>query len=210
MISSQILPSKVTDRELVEVMSRIPREIFLPGHLQGLAYTDGNIALGNDRHMMAPVILARLLQAAGVQKTDTVLDIGCGTGYCAAILGRMAKSVIGLESDKNMATEGVQLLDGLGIKNVTFVHQGDLHQGYARKSPFNVILINGGVPAAPEKIKSQLAEGGRLVTIISRHARTGSGMLITRHNGSFSTQVLFDAATPALAGFEEKRGFLFS
>lgn len=208
MVNGQILPNRVTNEVLIEAMRHIPREKFLPTRLQSLAYADSGIALGNNRYMPEPLVTARILQEAAVQKTDVVLDVGCGTGYTSSILGYMAKNVIGLEQDKDMVMEGVKLLDRLGIKNTLLIHQSDLHQGYAEKSPYNVILINGAVPEIPEKVKSQLAEGGRLVTVLS-NGYIGSATLITRHGGSFSTRSLFDAATPMLSGFEMNRGFVF-
>lgn len=209
MVVGQVRPHGVTDETLMGAMSCIPREKFLPPRLQGLSYVDDDIALGSDRYMLAPMVLARLLQAAGVRKTDVVLDIGCGTGYSAAILGSMAKNVFGIEQDKNMVMEGVQLLDRLGIDNTVLVHQADLHQGYARKSPYDVILINGAVAEVPEKIKHQLADGGRLVSVLFRQRRGSSAILISRHGDYFTTRNLFDAATPTLPGFGEKKGFVF-
>jgi protein-L-isoaspartate(D-aspartate) O-methyltransferase len=209
MVEGQLRPNKVTDESLLAAMRHVPREKFLPADIHALAYVDDNIALGHGRYMPEPMILARLVQAAAVQKTDTVLDIACGTGYSSAILGGVAKSVIGIEQDKNMVMEGVQLLDRLDIKNALLVHQGDLRQGYAKQAPYNVILINGAVPAVPEKIKSQLAEGGRLVTVIFRNGHGGSAVLITRQGDSFSTHPLFDASTPIISGFEQTKGFIF-
>lgn len=209
MVEGQLQPHGVTNETLTGAMSRVPREKFLPPHLQGLSYVDDDIALGNGRYMPEPRILGRLLQAAAVRETDVVLAIGCGTGYSSAVLGCMAKNVFGIEQDKDMVMEGVQLLDRLGIDNAALVHQGDLHQGYARKSPYDVILIDGAVAGVPEKIKHQLADGGRLVTVISRHGHAGSAILISRHGDHFSTRNLFDAATPVLPGFDEKKGFVF-
>lgn len=209
MVESQVRPNKVTDGALLAALRRIPREKFLPSQLQDRAYMDEDIALGNGRYLPEPVIPARLLQAARVQKTDAALDIGSGTGYTTALLGSLCGYVTGIEQDQKMAATAAGLLNQLGISNAAVLQQDGLHQGYAKKSPYNVILINGAVAMVPENIKSQLAEGGRLVTIISRRGHIGTAVIITRHGNNFVTQNLFEAATPFLPGFEDPKAFVF-
>jgi protein-L-isoaspartate(D-aspartate) O-methyltransferase len=202
MVEGQIRPNRVTDPAIVETMRRIPREKFVPHHQQSLAYADEDISLGKGRYLSEPTVLARLVQAAAVKGTDIVLDVGCGTGYSSALLGHLAGTVVGIESDKAMAQEADKLLHDLGIVNAVVVRQENLREGYARQGPYDVILINGSVPAVPEAIKRQLADGGRLVTVISEKGHMGSAVLIARKGEVFSQQTLFDAATPTLAGFE--------
>ncbi|MFH1158439.1 MAG: protein-L-isoaspartate O-methyltransferase [Pseudomonadota bacterium] len=209
MIEGQVCPNRVTDVAVLEVMRRIPREKFLPEPLQGIAYIDEDIALGNGRYLPEPMILARLLQAACVRKTDIALDIGCGTGYSSAVLGGLCSHVTGLEQDQKMVSESFALLNRLGISNVQIVQENHMQNGYTKKAPYDVILINGSAAAIPEKIKSQLAEGGRLASVVSDNGHMGVAVLITHHGGGFSTRKLFDAATPFLAGFEARKNFVF-
>lgn len=209
MVEGQIRPNRVTDAAIVAAMREIPRERFVPRHLQSVAYADEDIAIGNGRYLPEPMVLARLVQAAEVKKTDIVLDIGCGTGYSSALLGHLANTVIGLERDKGMAQEADRLLHALGIVNTAVVRQDDLREGYAQQGPYDVILINGAVAEVAENIKAQLADGGRLVTVVSRKGHMGIAVLITRAGGAFTQQVLFDAATPLLAGFEAPDAFEF-
>lgn len=209
MVKSQISPNKVTGKALLAALRRIPREKFLPESLKNRAYVDEDIHLDNGRYLPAPMFLARLLQEADVQTTDAVLDVGCGTGYATALLGCCARSVTGVEQDRRMAETGAALLKSLGIGSAGIVQQSDLHQGYAPTAPYDVILINGAVAEIPARIKSQLAEGGRLVTVLSRHGHMGTAVLVTRRGEGFSTQILFDAAMPFLAGFEEQKKFRF-
>ena len=103
MVVSQLRPNRVTDEAVVEALDSIPREIFVPAALRGVAYMDEDIPLGNGRYLMEPLTFARLLQEAQISAADTVLDIGCATGYSSAVLGRLAGSVIGLEEDKELA-----------------------------------------------------------------------------------------------------------
>lgn len=209
MVEGQIRPNRVTDPLLIDAMRTIPRERFVPRHLQNVAYVDEDIALGNGRYLPEPMVLARLLQEAKISKSDIVLDIGCGTGYSSALIGHLASTVIGIEKDGNMTQAADQLLHELGIVNAAVLPCQDLRDGYAQQGPYDVILINGSVPVVPEKIKDQLAIGGRLITVLSKKGHMGSAVLITRQGEGFLTRLLFDAATPTLAGFESPDIFTF-
>lgn len=209
MIEGQIRPNKVTDPDIIDAMSRVPRERFVPRHLQGIAYVDEDIAMGNGRYLPEPVVLARLLQAAEISKNDVVLDIGCGTGYSAAVLGCLAATVVGLEQDDAMANEADTLLHNLDVCNAVVIQKPDLTKGYPEQGPYDVIVINGSVAQVPQNLFDQLAEGGRLVTVVSDNGHMGKAMLYERIGGHVSPQELFDAATPFLAGFERDETFTF-
>lgn len=209
MVESQLRTNKVTDGPLLEAMRTLPREMFVPRHLQGFAYVDEDIPLGNGRWLREPVIIARLIQAAGVQKGDLVLDIGCNTGYTTAVLGHLAGTVVGLEFDEQLTHSADKLLHDLDICNAVVVRTPDLKEGYASQGPYQVIMINGSVPEVPAGILNQLADGGRLVTVISAKGNMGKAVIIRRVGDSFSTTELFDAATPTLAGFEPQKKFAF-
>ena len=209
MVEAQIRTNKVTDATLIAAMHKIPRERFVPRHLKGVAYVDEDIALGNGRYLPEPMVLARLIQEADIKKTELVLDIGCGTGYSTAVLGHLASTVVGIEQDNDMAEEADKLLHDLDIVNAVVVQQKDLREGYVQQGPYNVIVINGSVPQVPDRIKSQLADGGRLVTVLSNRGHMGKAVLITRFGESFATREIFDAATPTLAGFELAKTFAF-
>ncbi len=209
MVEAQLRPNKVTDDALLDAMRAVPREKFVPRHLQGFAYVDEDVPLGNNRFLREPVIVARLIQEAHIKKTDIVLDIGCNTGYSTAVMGFLAGTVVGLEIDSNFAQEADKLLHDLDICNVVVVQQKSLTDGYPQQGPYDVILINGSVPEVPMPILKQLSEGGRLVTVVSTHGHMGSAVLITRAGDNYSTRVLFDAATPTMAGFETRKAFAF-
>lgn len=209
MVENQLRPNKVTDPDLLAAVRRIPREQFVPRHLQSIAYVDEDVPLGNGRFLREPVIVARLIQEAAVQKGDIVLDIGCNTGYSTAVLGSLAATVVALEAEDHFADEAEKLLHDLDICNAVVVRQKDLREGYAQQGPYNVIFINGSIPRIPEKIRAQLADGGRLVTVLSEFGHMGTAVLMTRDGDSFSSRTLFDAATPTLKGFEAEKAFVF-
>jgi protein-L-isoaspartate(D-aspartate) O-methyltransferase len=209
MVNGQILPNRVNHPGLVAALKAVPREKFLPRHLQNIAYVDEDIAVGGGRYLPEPVVLARLVQAAGIMPTDVVLDIGCGTGYSSAILGQIAGTVLCLEHSKEMAAQAEAHLKAQGVINAAVIYKSDLTAGYKDQGPYDAILINGSVPVIPDAILAQLAAGGRLVTVLSKHGHMGIAVLVTRTADGFIRTDLFDAATPTLAGFELPDAFSF-
>ena len=153
-------------------------------------------------------MLARLIQAAGIELDDVVLEIGTGTGYGAAVLSRLAGKVTALESDSALAKRAAQTLGALGIDNVA-VAEGALVQGYPRQGPYDVILLGGGVEHIPPAITDQLAEGGRLLAVVIPPGEAGRAVLATRIAGTVSSRAIFDAASPILPGFTAEQGFVF-
>src|SRR3546814_7419678 len=119
MIEGQLRPNKVTDEAILSAMGTVPRERFLPNGKRAVAYVDEDIGLGQGRFLMEPIVLARLIQAAGVEPDDLVLDIGCGTGYSAAILALLANTVIALECDERLARQATEILAERGDRKST-------------------------------------------------------------------------------------------
>ena len=166
MVESQIRPNAVTDGDLLKALLDTPREAFVPPALRSLAYMEGVLCVEGARdnrparHLLSPMVFAKLAQLAEIRKTDRVLDVGGTTGYSAAILSRLATSVVALENDAGLTAVAKDALAGLGIKNVTF-SMGPLEAGAPESAPFDVIFLNGRVNNLLESLFSQLAEGGR-------------------------------------------------
>lgn len=207
MVESQLRPNKVTDPGLLDALASVPRELFVPAPLRAVAYVDEDIPLGRGRFLMEPMILGRLLELASVRPSDVALVVGAGVGYATAVLARIAGRVVALESDRELAQQAGQTLQGLGVANAALV-EGPLAEGAARLAPFDVILLDGAVDRVPPAILDQLAEGGRLVAVI-RAAGIGRATLMTRQAGVLASRVAFDAAVPRLPGFEPAAAFVF-
>lgn len=208
MVANQLRTNKITDLALLEAFETIPREFFVPQGKQGIAYVDEDIALAEGRFLMEPMVLARLLQSAAIEAEDIVLDIGCATGYSSAILARLAATVVALESDTALAEQANRMLGELEVDNVAVV-EGELTQGYAKQAPYNVILIGAAVADVPPAITDQLADGGRLVTVLKDGPGLGQANVIRRSGQAISRRSLFDAGTPYLPGFTREPGFVF-
>jgi protein-L-isoaspartate(D-aspartate) O-methyltransferase len=208
MVESQVRPNRVTDPRIVLAMLELPREKFLPEALRGVAYVDEDVHIGNGRYLTEPMVLARLVQAAAVQGTDTVLEIGTGTGYGAAVLSRLAGKVVALDSDPALLKKTNTNLGEVGAKNVTLA-EGPLAQGWPKNGPYKAIIFSGGVEYVPQAVLDQLAEGGRLLAVVSLPGEASRATLISRIGGALSTRAIFDAASPILPGLKRDPGFVF-
>jgi protein-L-isoaspartate(D-aspartate) O-methyltransferase len=207
MIESQLRPNKVVDARVLAAFAGIRRELFVPEHLQAVAYIDEDLPLGKGRYLKEPMVVARLLQAAAVKRTDTALIIGAGTGYEAALVAALARNVVALEEDPELARGARAALVEHSVASVSIV-EGPLTLGYRPRAPYDVILFCGGVAEVPSEIDSQLAEGGRLLAVVNPASGVGRATLRTRTGGVIARRVLFDAATPLLPGFLPKRAFV--
>lgn len=211
MVDGQIRTTDVTSAPLIEAFLTIPREIFVDEAARDLAYIDEDIAIGagpdGPRFLMEPSPLARLLQLAEVDAGDSVLDVGCGTGYSAAILSRLARSVVALESDSGLAARAEAALAELGCGNVSLV-AGPLREGHAAGAPYDVVFLGGGVEEVPEALFAQLAEGGRLVCVEGR-GNAGVARVFLKTSGVVTGRRAFNAAIKPLPGFERIRVFEF-
>lgn len=207
MVEGQVRTADVTDLDLLEAMQTLPREHFLPPTLAPLAYLDKDIPIGNGRALLKPMVLAKLIQAAEVRRGDRVLDVGCGTGYSAAVLARLAGSVIALEEDVALARQAKEALAVVGPAQVEVV-VGRLTAGWPAAEPYDVILLDGAAEILPESLGQQLKPDGRLVGVCGR-APAGKGMIYHVIEGQLVGRRLFDAAAPVLPGFVAPPAFVF-
>ncbi len=210
MVEGQIRPNHVTDPALIVALESVPRELFVPKGAEGFAYVDEEIRLGNGRSLLEPMLLARLLQVAGITPQDAVLDIACATGYSTAVLARLARSVVAVESDAELAARASEALAAAGLD--TPVITGPLEDGAPNRAPYDVILINGAVAEVPQGLLRQLRDGGRLVTVLATnhpYVRLGQARLYRRIGDSFPAVPLFETHAAILPGFEFKPRFVF-
>jgi protein-L-isoaspartate(D-aspartate) O-methyltransferase len=208
MVESQIRPNKVVDLDVLQAFLDVPRELFVPEHLRGIAYVDEGVPLGGGRHLMEPMVLGRFLQFALIAPHETVLEVGTGTGYDAAVMARLARSVTALEEDPAMAARARSALAAVGAGNVTVV-EGPLRRGWNERAPYNVIVFGGAVARIPAAVTEQLADGGRLLAVETGATGVGRAVLAIRTKGALSHRIVFDAGTPLLPGFEPEPSFVF-
>ena len=213
MIESQIRPNGITDARLIAAMATIPREAFVPEDRQALAYMDEDLPLGWDgfgrrRFLIEPMSLGRLVQMAVIETGDSVLDVGCATGYSSAVLSRLAKRVVALEDDPALAAFAMQQFRALGLDNIEMV-AGPPALGHPALAPYQAIVVNGRLRRVPDDLVRQLAPAGRLVAAIGDGV-TSPATVLTRAGASWSSRREFDMFAPEAAGFPDAdRGFSF-
>lgn len=212
MVDSQVRPNDVTDRRIPRAMLEVPREAFVPPSQHAIAYMDGPVPVGDSgqrpqRYLLAPRALAKLIQTLALDDSATVLDVGPGTGYSTAVLARIVKKVVAVESDPALAATAKATLEKLGVSNAE-VHPAGLRDGVPTKGPFDAILMGGKVTEAPVTLLNQLKDGGRLVAILDVGG-VGKAMEWRRFGMNFDQRPLFDAEAEMLPGFAKEAGFVF-
>lgn len=210
MVDSQIHTMGVVNESVLDAFRTIRREDFVPPTSRGIAYCDEDLPVAAGRCLMEPVTHARLIQAAAPNAGELVLDIGCATGYSAAILSRLAGRVVALEQDAGLLAAAEQNWLSLGINNV-MPHMGPFAEGNPAEGPYDLIMINGTVSEIPTLLIEQLRTGGRIAAVLkSREDKIGRAVLVTKdRDGQARTRVLFDAAVPYLPGLMPRNEFVF-
>lgn len=162
MVDLQIAGRGIRDPYVLGAMREVPREVFVAEGFEQFAYEDGALPIGAGQTISQPYIVALMIEAAGIEPGDIVLEVGAGSGYAAAVMGRIAKTAYGIERHASLAEEAGRRLAALGYDNVV-IQVGDGTRGLPEKAPFDAILVAAGAPEVPDALKQQLAIGGRLV-----------------------------------------------
>ncbi len=212
MVESQVRPSDVTDRRIIRAMLELPREEFVPERVRDLAYMDGPVPLstatgGARRAVLAARTFAKLIQAAEIDASSAVLDVGAATGYSSAVLSRLAGHVVALECDGGLLGIAKTAIPANGAGNVTIV-DGDLAGGWGAEGPYDAIVIEGAVEVVPPELLDQLKDGGRLVAI-SGSGSAGRATVWRRDGSTYGSTAVFDAAADVLPGFAKAHAFAF-
>jgi len=211
MVDCQVRPSDVTDLRIVDAMLAVPREVFVPERQRALAYLDLDVQVseGNSarRFLIKPAVTAKMLQAADIKDTDSVLVAGCATGYTAALAARLAGQETATEVDPSLAAKARQVLVELGFERVT-VRTADVAAGDPANAPYDVIVLDGATEITPDGLYGQLKEGGRLVGVFAM-TQPPRAMVVTRCRGDFGHRTVFDASVPVLPGLERRPAFVF-
>lgn len=211
MVDGQLRPNKVVDPSLLAAMGDLPRERFLPPGLAARAYADEDVRLPGGRAMIQPMVIARLLQLLRLREGDRMLVLGAGTGYAAAVAARCGARVTAVESDEALFGLARGAIAGLLPAGTLNLVRADPLRGHAADAPYDAILIEGEIAGIPEGIAAQLAEGGRLATILAAAERrlSSRAVLGLRQGGSFSVTDAFDCATLPLPQFRPAPRFAF-
>ena len=178
MIEQQIRPWEVLDQDVLNLLSIVKRENFVPAVYRDLAFVDFEVPLPAGQHMLAPRVEARVLQELAVKKHESVLEIGAGSGYMAALLAHRAQHVLTVDIEPELAELAKSNLIANGVLNAEVV-TGDASRGWAGAAPYDVICVSGGLPVLPQEILDHLKIGGRLAAFVGT-APVMKAQIITR------------------------------
>jgi protein-L-isoaspartate(D-aspartate) O-methyltransferase len=208
MIEQQIRPWDVLNQTVLDLLIQVKREDFVPAQYSTLAFVDMEIPLGHDEVMMSPKLEARILQEVAVQPTDTVLEIGTGSGYLTALLSHLAKRVYSVDIISDFKMQAHAKLAAHGIKNVN-LESGDAAKGWSKHGKYDVIIVTGSLPVLPETMLQDLNIGGRLFAITG-DAPAMSAQLITRMGeAAYNTVTLFETNIKPLKNAVQPERFVF-
>lgn len=216
MIEQQIRPWDVLDQQVLELLSAVKREEFVPLAHKALAFVDMQIPLLGDADealkrgqcMLEPKVEARLLQDVAPQKHEKVLEVGAGSGYMAALLAQRAQRVITLDTEPALVQMARNNLQKAGINNVE-VREADGARGLPAEGPFDVIVLSGSVAEVPQALLGQLKVGGRLAAIVGNEPVMRATFVTRTGEAGWSTAQPWDTVAPRLAHFPEPSRFHF-
>ena len=215
MIEQQIRPWDVLDQSVLSLLATVRREDFVPPHHRALAFVDTQVPLlegdASGPCMLEPKVEARLLQALQVQRHETVLEIGTGSGFMAALLAHRALKVTTLECRPALAQMARDTLSRNGVVNVSVrdVSAAEGALGLPAEAPFDVILLSGSVSAVPQALLQQLKPGGRLAAVVGELPIMRARLYTRAGEAAWSQADLFDTVAPRLEGFGEPTRFHF-
>jgi protein-L-isoaspartate(D-aspartate) O-methyltransferase len=213
MIQQQIRTWEVLDADVLELLERVPRERFVPPHLRSLAFVDFELPLNIDgvvtgETMLAPKVEARLLQELHLHAHESVLEIGTGSGYMAALAAHKTQTVWSVEIDPRLQAFGAANLARAGVRNA-HVEAGDGARGWATHAPYDVIIVSGALPVLPEELLAQLKVGGRLAAIVGRAPAMQAQIVTRRARERYETLALFETVTKTLRNATGPSAFRF-
>ena len=211
MIEQQVRPWDVLDQRVLDVLSGIPREDFLDPAHHGVAYSDFQLPIGHGQFMFKPTLDGRLLQSLQLELTDSVLEIGTGSGYLTACLARLGGQVDSIEIISELAQSAAARLETLGVSNVAVLQQDATAQWDARDG-YDAIVIGGAVPSIPDFYRKKMNIGGRLFAIIGENSSPAmEAVLLTRvRDTEWSQESLFETRVDPLVNFDsESPSFVF-
>ena len=190
MVEQQMRPWEILDPEVIHVVKTLDRADFVPDPYKGLAYADCRIPLGNGVHMLPPTIEGRMLQALTIKESDTILEIGSGSGYITACLASLGKHVLSIDINEENLDFARQNVANAGLSNVDFQLADGLSNDYQQR--YDVIAVTGSVPVIPDNLKQTLNQDGRMF-IVEGQSPVMQAILVTRiSDAEWNTLSLFE------------------
>jgi protein-L-isoaspartate(D-aspartate) O-methyltransferase len=208
MVEQQIRPAEVLDPRVLDLISEMPREDFVPADYRNLAYADIHIPIGYGQTMLKPIQEARFLQALNIRPKDKVLEIGTGSGFMTALLAKLADRVISVEIVPELAQQAKQKLTTHNINNV-IIETGDAANGWEKNAPYDVIVVTGSIPLMIDGLKNQLAINGRMCITVGKEPVMTVYLFTRVGENQWREEALFETVVPALQNVQQPEAFVF-
>ncbi|NMG53987.1 protein-L-isoaspartate O-methyltransferase family protein [Aromatoleum aromaticum] len=208
MVEQQIRPWDVLDQDVLDLLMAVRREEFVPAAYKTLAFADIEIPIGCGQTMLKPVIEGKILQALQVKRADTVLEVGAGSGYFAALLAACSDWVRTIDIEPELVKLAAENLARYGVENV-IVEDGDAAAGWSARAPYDVIVMSGGLPMLPPALLAQLKLGGRLFTFVGEAPVMKARLVTCVGEGAYKSEDIFETVVPMLKNAQHPDEFRF-
>lgn len=208
MIEQQIRPWDVLNPQVLELLTKVKREDFVPQTYRTLAFVDMEIPLGHGEVMMSPKLEARILQELAIKKTDIIVEVGTGSGYLTALLAELGQYVHSVDIVPEFKTQASAKLQAHGYTNIS-LEVGDAARGWSRHGKYDVIVLTGSTPVLPETFVHDLKIGGRLFAITGDAPAMTAQLITCVAEGAYNTVTLFETNVPLLKNAVQPERFVF-
>ncbi|CAI07020.1 putative protein-L-isoaspartate o-methyltransferase [Aromatoleum aromaticum EbN1] len=208
MVEQQIRPWDVLDQDVLDLLMAVRREEFVPAAYKTLAFADIEIPIGCGQSMLKPVIEGKILQALQVKRSDTVLEVGAGSGYFAALLAACSDWVRTIDIEPELVKLAAENLARYGVENV-IVEDGDAAAGWSDRAPYDVIVMSGGLPMLPPALLAQLKVGGRLFAFVGEAPVMKARLVTCVGEGAYKSEDIFETVVPMLKNAQRPDEFRF-
>jgi protein-L-isoaspartate(D-aspartate) O-methyltransferase len=208
MVKQQLRTGNVLKNNILNLYQTLPREYFVPREYKQFAYSDLQIPLGHEQKMLTPLEEASILQALKLEGTESVLEVGTGSGYFTALLAQCVNHVLSIDINKTFIEQASKHLSQFNIDNVT-LSVGDAHRGWMDKAPYDVIVITGAIDELSDIFRPQLMKGGKLFAIIGKGNAMKGTLFQLNHDDTWSETVLFETHVSPLTTAHGKESFFF-
>jgi len=208
MVQQQIRPQQVTDSKVLEALSQVPREDFVPADYQALAFAETFIPLSHGQFMLTPALEGQFLQALSIKSTDKILEVGTGSGYFTALLSKLGKHVYSVDCFEDLLEEANEKFRQHHLYNITLAH-GKAENGWPNHAPYDAMIFTGAMPALPKNIHEQLNIGGRLLAVIGTEKLMRAVLIQKIAQNKTQEKILFETQIPKLLDIKEPRVFNF-
>lgn len=208
MVEQQIRPWNVLDQRVLDKIHGLARDRFVPKRYRSIAYADTQINIGHSQIMMTPKEEARMLQALAIKPTDTVLEIGTGTGYCTALMASLAEHVYSVDIIEEYIQSASKVTEELGLTNIEF-EEGDAANGWPHHKPYDAIAISSSCYQLPEQYLTHLKVGGRLFCVTGTQPAMIAQLITRTGDDEWHYESLYETVIPSLINSKPKPQFDF-